>query len=214
MRERWNQAVVEESKSERTKTVANTSRSAGRPRSEAARCAVLDAAYAILAETGLGGFSTEAVAARSGVARTTIYRWWPSKGLLAIDSFLAAFKAQLVYAESGDSVEDFRKLLDSLVRALSGPAGLIAASVVAEAQTDPETRRAFQERFSTPLRSASSRLLDRGIKKGQLRDDLDVAVVLDATVGAVYLRLLLGQRLDAAWSHSLFETVLLGCRAT
>jgi AcrR family transcriptional regulator len=196
-----------------TVTAAETPRLAGRPRSEAARRAVLEAAYAILVEMGLGKFSTEAVALRSGVARTTIYRWWPSKGLLAIESFLTAFKPQLVYAESGDAVADFRELLDSLVRALSGPAGRIAASVVAEAQTDAETRRAFLETFSIPLRHESSKLLNRGIKGGQLRADLDVPVVLDVAVGAVYLRLLLGQSLDATWSHALSETVLRGCGA-
>ncbi len=188
-------------------------RLAGRPRSEAARGAVLNAAYAILVETGLGKFSTEAVALRSGVARTTIYRWWPSKGLLAIESFLNAFRPQLVYAESGDAVADFRGLLDSLVQALSGPAGRIAASVVAQAQTDAETRRMFVETFSMPLRHESSRLLDRGIREGRLRADLDVPVVLDAAVGAVYLRLLLSQPLDAAWSYALSETVLRGCWA-
>ncbi|MFC0410205.1 TetR/AcrR family transcriptional regulator [Roseomonas elaeocarpi] len=183
----------------------------GRPRSEEARRAVLDAAYAILVETGLGRFSTEAVASRSGVARTTIYRWWPTRGLLAIESFLDAFRAQLVYAETGDPLTDFRALLDSLVRVLSGPAGLVAASVMAEAQSDPETRRVFLEVFSVPLRRESARLLGRGIEGGVLRADLDLAVVLDAAVGAVYMRLLLGQPLDADWSNRLADTVLRGC---
>ncbi len=200
-----------------TRAAANSSpptgRLAGRPRSEAARRAVLDAAYAILVETGLGRFSTEAVALRSGVARTTIYRWWPSKGLLAIESFLNAFRPQLAYADTGDAVADFRELLDSLVRALGGPAGRIAASVLAQAQSDAETQRMFGETVSMPLRRESARILDRGIREGRLRADLDVPVVLDAAVGAVYLRLLLGQPLDAAWSHALSETVLRGCWA-
>lgn len=188
-----------------------SARGAGRPRSEESRRAVLDAAYAILVETGLGKFSTEAVATRSGVARTTIYRWWPTKGLLAIESFLEAFRAGLVYAETGDAVADFKALAHSLVHVLSGPAGRIAASVVAQAQSDPETRRAFLEVFSAPLRRESSKLLRRGIAEGAFRADLDVATVLDATVGAVYIRLLLGQSLDETWAHALSDTVLRGC---
>ncbi len=188
-------------------------RSAGRPRDQAARRAVLDAAYAILVETGLGTFSTEAVALRSGVARTTIYRWWPSKGLLAIESFLEAFRPQLSYAETADAVADFRNFVDSLARTLSGPAGRIASSVVAQAQSDSETRRMFLQTFSEPLRRESSRLLARGIARGDLRADLDAPLVLDATVGAIYLRLLFGQPLDAGWSHALSETVLRGCLA-
>ena len=188
-------------------------RPAGRPRSEAARRAVLDAAYAILGETGLGGFSTEAVALRSGVARTTIYRWWPSKGLLAIESFRDAFRPQLAYPATGDAAADFRALVESLARALSGPAGRIAASIVAQAQSDPETMQMFLETFSRPLRHESSHLLARGIRAGELRADLDVPLVLDAAVGAVYLRLLLGQKLDAEWSRALSETILRGCLA-
>lgn len=188
-------------------------RSAGRPRSEGARRAVLDAAYSILVESGLGKFSTEAVALRAGVARTTIYRWWPSKGLLAIESFLDAFRPQLTYAETDDAVADFRALIASLARALSGPAGRIAASVVAQAQSDPETRQMFLEAFSKPLRHQSSRLLIRGIESGEFRADLDVPLVLDAAVGAIYLRLLLGQSVDVAWSSALSDTVLRGCLA-
>ncbi len=190
---------------------AEASRPAGRPRSEDARWAVLDAAYVILVETGLGRFSIEAVATRAGVARTTIYRWWPSKGLLAIESLLEAFKPQLAYAATEDPVADFRALVGSLAYALSGPAGRIAASAVAQAQSDPETREMFVERFSKPLRAESSRLLARGIESGVLRSDLDVPLVLDTVVGAIYLRLLLGQPLDADWAGALSETVLRGC---
>ncbi len=192
---------------------AKAPRSAGRPRSEEALRAVLDAAYAILVETGLGKFSIEAVALRSGVARTTIYRWWPSKGLMAIESFLEAFRPQLAYAETGDAIADFGAFVSSLARALSGPAGRIAASVVAEAQSDPETRQIFLETFSKPLRDESSQLLARGVKRGDLREDLNVSLVLDVAVGAVYLRLLLGQPLDASWSRALSETILRGCLA-
>jgi AcrR family transcriptional regulator len=190
---------------------AEASRAVGRPRSEEARRAVLDAAYAILVATGLGRFSIEAVAMRAGVARTTIYRWWPSKGLLAIESLLEAFRPQLVYAETEDPVADFRALVGSLARALSGPAGRLAASAVAQAQSDRETREMFVERFSKPLRGESSRLLARGIECGALRADLDVPLVLDTVVGAIYLRLLLGQPLDAGWARALSETVLRGC---
>ncbi len=184
---------------------------AGRPRSEDSRRAVLDAAYAILVEGGLASFSIEAVATRSGVARTTIYRWWPSKGLLAIESFLEGFRPQLVYAGSGSAMEDFRALMRSLARTLGGPAGQVAASVVAQAQSDPETRRAFRDEFSEPLRRSTSALLRGGIERGELRADLDVPRVIDAAVGAVYFRLLTGQSLDRTWATQLADTVLRGC---
>lgn len=194
-------------------SAAAAPRAAGRPRSEESRRAVLDAAYAILVEAGLGAFSVEAVALRSGVARTTIYRWWPSKGLLAIESFLDAFRPQLTYVETGVAAADFTVLLRSLARALGGPAGRVAASVLAQAQREPAIRQTFLEAFSEPLRRESARLLHRGIERGEFRADLDVPRVLDAAVGAIYLRLLFGQPLDANWSSALSDTVLRGCVA-
>ena len=191
-----------------------TRAAAGRPRSDASRRAVLDAAYAILVETGLGRFSIEAVASRAGVARTTIYRWWPTKGLLANESFLEAFRPQLAYARSGSAAADFRALLHSLARALSGPAGRIAASVIAQAQSDDETRRVFLEQFSEPLRRESAALLHAGVERGEFRANLDLPRVLDAAVGALYLRLLLGQNLDPKWVEQLAETILEGCQAS
>ncbi len=186
-------------------------RVAGRPRSEAAHQAILDAAYAILVESGLKNFSIEAVASRAGVARTTIYRWWPDKTLLMNESFLRAFQPQLSFARTDSPRDDFRALLGSLARTLSGPNGRIAASVVAQAQSDPQTQRMFLKNFSQPLRRHSSALLRAGIKRKQFRDDLDVARVLDAAIGAVYLRLLFGQSMEPAWAQHLADTLLAGC---
>jgi AcrR family transcriptional regulator len=172
---------------------------------------VLDAAYAILLETGLASFSIENVALRSGISRPTIYRWWPAKGPLAIESFLDAFKPQLAYRRSGDAAADLHALVASLARALAGPAGRVAASVMAQAQGDPETRLMFVQQFSEPLRQESTILLRGGLEQGQFRSDLDIARLLDAAVGAIYMRLLLGQSLDPAWARDLTDTLLKGC---
>ena len=183
----------------------------GRPRSAASRRAVLDAAYAILIEDGLRGFSMDAVAARSGVARTTIYRSWPSKGLLAFESFREAFETQLAFKQTASPEGDLRALIVSLACMLNGPAGRLAASVVAEAQSDPAVQKHFLEGFSQPLRLRSTALIQAGIDSGRFRSDLDVPRLLDAAIGAVYLRLLFGQAIDMAWAGSLSRTLLHGC---
>jgi AcrR family transcriptional regulator len=186
-------------------------RRSGRPRSQTARRAVLEAAYAVLEEAGMGAFSIEAVALRSGVARTTIYRWWPTKGALAIESFLEEFRPRLNFTRTGAADADFRALVASLAAALSGPAGRVAASVVAQSQSDTETQRLFREQFSEPLRLESSRLLHEGTDQGLFRADLDIPRVIDAYTGAIYLCLLLGYPLDADWARALTETLLNGC---
>ena len=185
---------------------------AGRPRSESARQKVLKAAYELLEKDGIAAFSIDAVSSRSGVARTTIYRQWSSKGALAIESFLERFRAGLDHQVSSDPVQDFRALVSNLARTLSGPMGRVAASVVAEAQRDPETQVLFRELFSDPLREASAEVLRAGVETGALRRDLDVPRVLDAFVGAVYLRLLIGVALDTEWAESLSEMLLNGMR--
>jgi AcrR family transcriptional regulator len=172
---------------------------------------VLNAAYAILEEAGIGKFSIEAVALRSGVARTTIYRWWPNKSILAVESFLEEFRPHLTFARSGSADSDFRALIASLAATLSGPTGRVAALVVAQAQTDIETQRLFRETFSESLREESAQLLRAGVEQGRLRADLDIDRVIDAFVGAIYLRLLLGSPLDAAWAQALGDTLLQGC---
>ena len=191
--------------------IASEGRPAGRPRSSAARRAVLDAAYTILVETGLSGFSVEAVASRSGVARTTIYRSWPTKGLLAMESFREAFAAELDFTSSERPEDDLRGLVRSLTAALGGSAGRLAASVLAEAQSDESVQRQFLDDFSIPLRVRSTALIEAGIRIGRFRDDLDVVSLLDALVGAVYIRLMLGLPLDRDWADKLTATLSHGC---
>ncbi len=186
-------------------------RAAGRPRSDASHRAILKAAHAILVETGLKSFSIEAVASKAGVARTTIYRWWPDKATLVNESFLNAFQPQIRFTRTDSPSDDFRSFLASLAKALSGPDGRIAASVLALAQSDPDTQRMFLEEFSTPLRLHSAALLQAGIDSGQFRPDLNVSRVLDAAVGAVYLRLLLGQSFGRSWVKEMADTILCGC---
>jgi AcrR family transcriptional regulator len=195
------------------RTADETRPASGRRRSEAARRAVLDAAYAILEADGIGSFSIDAVARRSGVARTTIYRWWPTKSVLAIESFLDQFEPRVAPVVTGDPESDFRTLVSSLTAALAGPAGRVAASVVAHAQGDGETQRLFRDHFSEPLRRESAKVLQSGIARGRFREDLDIPRVIDAFVGAVYLRLLLGSPLSPSWAQALCDTLLDGCRA-
>lgn len=190
---------------------ASSPRAAGRPRDEGVHRAILTAAYELLVEDGPGGFSIDAVAARANVARTTIYRRWPDKMQLMNESFLSAFEPTLAFAVTNSPKDDFRALVVSLARTLNGPNGRIAASVVAQAQSDASTQQMFLKEFSQPLRKQSTALLQAGIDKKQFREDLNIARILDAAVGAVYLRLLCGQATGPAWANELVDTLLQGC---
>ncbi|RWR27426.1 TetR/AcrR family transcriptional regulator [Sinirhodobacter populi] len=182
----------------------------GRPRSASSRAAVLGAAHEVLAEAGLAGFNIDAVATRAGVARTTIYRWWPNKGRLAIESFLEKAKAQADFGDNLSPRESFERLVLSAARLMSGPSGMIVVSILLEAQKDPDTLSVFNETYHFELRERSKRLLQRGISSGVFRSDLDMEAVLDAAIGAIYLRVLLGHEIDEPWARALASNLIEG----
>lgn len=188
-------------------------RAPGRPRCDATRKAVLQAAYDLLGEAGLTRFTIEGVAARSGVARTTIYRWWPSKGALAMEGFVEATAADLAVPPTASVAADVQALLRLFARVLRGKGGRIIRGIIAEGQSDPETINAFMAGFVTPRRAEVRAILDRGIASGELRADLDVEVVLSSLFGPLHLRMLLNEGVDDAWVDRLSNFVLAACAA-
>ncbi|MCW3473037.1 TetR/AcrR family transcriptional regulator [Limobrevibacterium gyesilva] len=186
----------------------------GRPRSDATRQSVLRAAFELLTEGGLARFTIEGVAARSGVARTTIYRWWPKKGALAMEGFLEATAPEIRFPKTTSAVADMKAQLRLCAKLLRGRAGRIICGVIVEGQTDPETIAAFIEGYLQPRRREARAILQRGIDSGEMRPDLDMSALLSALYSPMHLRLLLGEPIDDAWVDSLADTVLQGCLAT
>ena len=164
----------------------------GRPRSPEADRAILEAAVALLADRGLAAMSIEEVAARAGVGKTTIYRRWPSKGLLALDAFVASFREEQPLPDTGTLRGDLLAALHAWVRAVTQtPMGSMLTALIAEAQHDPELRGAWRDRVIEPLRSQHRIMLDRAIVRGEIPASVDQEVVLDLFFGAAEHRLLL-----------------------
>ena len=179
----------------RDEALAGTSGAAprGRPRSQEADRAILTAAAELLAERGLAAMSIEEVAARAGVGKTTIYRRWPSKGLLALDAFVASFREEQAQPDTGTLRGDMLAALRAWVRAVTQtPMGSMLTGLIAEAQHDPELRRAWRDRVLEPLREQHRIMLDRAIARGEIAASADRDVVLDLFFGAAEHRLLLG----------------------
>ena len=165
----------------------------GRPRSPEADRAILDAAGTLLAERGLTGMSIEEVAARAGVGKATIYRRWPSKGLLALDAFMIMFRSLQPPVDSGSLREDLISALRAWVRAVTTtPAGRLLASLIGEAQHDEELHAAWRDRVLEPLRAQHRVVLERAVARGEISPAVDTDVVLDLFFGAAQHRLLLG----------------------
>jgi AcrR family transcriptional regulator len=165
----------------------------GRPRSEHADRAILAATVELLDERGLAGMSIEEVAARAGVSKATIYRRWPSKGLLALDAFVSRFQALQPQPDTGSLRGDLTAALRAWVDAVTTtPMGRMLSGLIAEAQHDDSLRAAWRDRVLEPLRAQHRVLLDRAVERGEIAPDIDREVVLDLFFGAAQHRLLLG----------------------
>lgn len=165
----------------------------GRPRSERADKAIIEATLAILAEEGgVAGVCIEAVAARAGVGKTTIYRRWPNKDALIIDA-LAALKEPFP-EPAGDSVRaDLIAMAQTFMTDKTDRKRLDCYwSVLGSAERHPELIDRFNREVLEPRREAMREILRRGITTGELRADLDVEVTVWLILGAI------GQRSRAA----------------
>jgi AcrR family transcriptional regulator len=189
-----------------------TARRAGRPRSEACRLAVLAAAYDVLTREGLAGFTIERVAAAASVGRTTIYRWWPSRGALAVECLLEAVQKQYRAGASGDVTEDLKAHMRQVVEIMRGEAGRVVASIIAEGQRDPGTLAAFEAGFLRPRRRDLEKILALGLERGQLRHDLDIDMTIDLLIGGMLRHLLsTGGLADARLAERIVDTITRGC---
>jgi AcrR family transcriptional regulator len=165
----------------------------GRPRSQEADRAILAATLDLLASRGLAAMSIEEIAARAGVGKATIYRRWPSKGLLALDAFVGSFQEQQPLPDTGTLRGDLTAALTAWVRTVTGTSmGSMLTGLIAEAQHDPSLRAAWRERVLEPLRAPYRVLLDRAVARGEIPATVDREVVLDLLFGAAQHRLLLG----------------------
>lgn len=186
---------------------------AGRPRSERARLAVLEAAADLLIEGGLAATTMEAVAARAGVSKVTIYRWWPTRGSVAVDAYFHRFRQTIELEDSGDLAADLTAQVGLLVEAFGGRAGRVMAELIGLAQSDPELAATLRQRWLEPRRAASAGVVRRSVERGQLRPDTDIAALLDQLFAPVYYRLTMGHEpLDRALAPTLVRTVLDGAR--
>jgi AcrR family transcriptional regulator len=165
----------------------------GRPRSETARRAVLDAALELCQSDGYQQLTMKGIAETAGVGRQTVYRWWPAKQDVLIDALrdLALRKAERLDPETGDTLRDVRTLLDATFTLTTALTGNALIGLMAEAQHDPELSHRLQSTVIGPRRQALRALLARGVADGSLSDgtvSLDLAV--DFAFGTMWYRLI------------------------
>jgi AcrR family transcriptional regulator len=153
----------------------------GRPRSEARKQAILHAAFELLGERGLDATSMDAVADPAGVSKATIYRWWDSKELLALDALYAEWDvAGRAARQTGTLRGDMLALVRPWVRlAVTGPSARILTALLTKARNDPDFGQAYRARFVEPRRDQARAMLARAIARGEIAADTDIEVAID-----------------------------------
>jgi AcrR family transcriptional regulator len=184
-------------------------------RDTSTRGRALAVATKILLSEGYARLTMERVASESGVAKTTLYRHWPTKAALCMELYLDVAGRELIDPNTGDIASDLKRIAETVVRlqtrTVAGPAFI---GLIAEAQINPETRAAFLAEFAQRRREVTRLILTRAIEQGQVRADTDIDLVIDALGGAVTFRLLQGHApVTREFTNALVDLVLSGCKA-
>jgi AcrR family transcriptional regulator len=164
----------------------------GRKRCDKARCAILSATMELMETMPLREVTADAIAARAGVSKATIYKWWPNKSLVALDAFLSRMQSAVATPDTGSARKDFEAQVRSLLRFFRSPHGRIYAQFIAESQCDLAFREQFLEGFMKKRRDEVRVMWQRGVARGEISPRIDGDVALDLIYGPIVWRLLTG----------------------
>ncbi|KND30863.1 TetR/AcrR family transcriptional regulator [Streptomyces acidiscabies] len=179
----------------------------GRPRSAESRGAVLAAAMEGLREHGFAALTIEGIAARAGVGKQTIYRWWPSKADVVLDALLDRVEERIPVPDEGSLAADLGAFLAATFRESHHRPVLVG--LMAQALLDPVFAAAFRERFLFSRRAVLRELLDRAVGRGEVAGEVDPELLIDTVYGVLWYRMMLGHApLDEAASRELAALVV------
>ncbi len=183
------------------------------PRVARSKAAVLEATRSLVAESGIGETTIDAISERSGVAKTTIYRHWPGKPAIVLDA-LAQVMAPPPDPDTGSVRDDLVTLLVGLIDGLSrGPLAPLLTSMMDAAERDPEVARVHRDEAAARHRVLRDAVV-RGIGRGELPAGTDADTVVAQVVGpVVYRRLVAGQEVGATDAVAVVDRALRGSQA-
>ncbi len=157
----------------------------GRPRSEQADRAIIDATLAVFAEHGVEGLCIEKVAAKAGVGKATIYRRWPGKEDLLLDA-LATLKSPLPEPRGESVRDDLVNLMETMAADYADPRRAREfALLLGEGAKFPRLMARYTETVVEPRRDVIRSVLRRGVASGELRPDVNLEVALFMLTGAI-----------------------------
>jgi AcrR family transcriptional regulator len=183
----------------------------GRPRSQAAHDAILKATLRLVAKRGFRAVSADQIAAEAGVGKMTLYRHWPNKATLVMDSLLELIGDETAFPEIDSALESLRQQLHLQAAFFRSSRGNLIRSLVSEAQSDPELATAFRDRWLNPRREGVRQIIQAAISEGSLREDFNIDIAIDQLYGSLYYRLLLGSgAIDERFIEDTYQQFLAG----
>ena len=167
-------------------------------RSEQSRQAILQSTMKLLDEREPGSMSVqqlsiERIAREAGVSKTTIYRWWPDKAAVIIDTFLENHILLTPMREDLPPIEALREHVVALAAVYAGHEGRLMAQLLAESQYDPATLEEFKAQFWRPRREVVNRMIERAIEAGSIRGDRTADEIAERIYAPIYFKLLFGE---------------------
>ena len=184
-------------------------RGPGRPRSHEADRVILRAVLDVLAADGVSGLTMDAVALSAGVAKTTIYRRWPSKDELIIEA-VRTVAADVRPPDTGRVRDDLVGLALELARVFTTTsAGAAARALIGELPRNPDLARAFRTTVLARRVAVARAVLERAVARGELPADLDAPLATELLVAPIFFRhLVSGVPLDRAFVERVVDHVL------
>ena len=179
------------------KTRKRSRASHGAVRSEETHRAIIEAAAAILEESGYGGFTLDAVVKRAGSSKPSIYRWWKNKAALIVEVYERSGESSLVTSRKGNLRDELADFLVALWNWWSSTrAGEALRSIVAEAQSDPQTLGLLRDEFVDRRKNNLRAIFERACDRKELRWGPDVEAAISLAMGASWLHMLTGTLAD------------------
>lgn len=170
----------------------------GRPRSAQSHQAMLQATLELLAEVGFNAMSMDAIAARAGVGKTTIYRRYSSKAELVADA-IESLREEVSIPDTGNLANDLDALIESAAQITLSPIGRQTVAIItSSALSNPEFAQTYWAKYLQPRRQAFAVVLERAKARNEVQADLDPGLVFD-TMSGIMLYALIFQPTSESW---------------
>jgi AcrR family transcriptional regulator len=185
------------------------SRRAGRPRSEQARCDILEAAYSLLRAKRFQTVGSHEIAETAGVSSATLYRWWDSKEEILLDACFEHMKPVLAVSGTGSPLARLRRYVVYVAKFLASGDGVVMARLVTGIHDDKKLQGMFLQRYVMPRRQMQRRFIGEAIASGELKPGTDTELLIDALNGPLFFRWLQGHApLEKGFAERIFDKVI------